>query len=161
MSTLRHVSCSRLWLRGQYQILLSKLTIHRDVNHPSPWRQMTSIIYPSLLSICTALLSPPFCCHPLCLPVFNHLPLYLHHSVYLSIISCSIPLSSFQPLCFILLFQPTCQFHIFLLTLDLCFPSCSPHPFRAIITSPDSLYFLCSALPLLPGALLPLCCPST
>lgn len=98
--------------------------------------------------------------HPLRLPVSNHLPLYLHHSVYLSIISCSIPLSSIQPLCFILLFQPTCQFRIFLFTPDLCFPSCSPHPFRAIIISPDYLCFLCSALPLLPGAPLPLCCPS-
>lgn len=74
---------------------------------------MTSIISPFLLCICTALLPPLFCCHPLCLPVSNHLHLYLHPSVCLSIIFFSIHLSFFQnPLSFIRLFQLTCLFRI-------------------------------------------------
>lgn len=117
---------------------------------------MTSIISPFLLCICTALLSPLFCCHPLCLPVSNHFPFYLHPSVYLSIIFFSIPLSFFEPFSFILLFQLTCLFRVSLSTPDLSFP---PVLLIHLKPSPPPLCFLCSILPLLPAAPLPLCCP--
>lgn len=83
-------------------------------------RQMTSIISPFLCYICTALLSPLFCCHPLsvCLSLTIFPP-----SVYLSIIFFSILLSFFYPpLSFILLFQLTFLFCISLTNPDLSFP---------------------------------------
>lgn len=97
--------------------------------------------YPSLFCICTALLSPLFFCHPLfaCL----YLPFYLHLSVYLYIIFCSIPLSFFQPLSFIMLFQLICLPCTSLSTLDLSFP-----PVLLIHSKPSSHLLLPSVFSL-------------
>lgn len=120
---------------------------------------MTSIIFLFLLCICTALLSSPFRCHPLCLPVSNHLPFHLDPSVYLSVIFSSIPLSFFHTLPFILLFLLSYLFCISLFTQD---PSLAP--VFLILSKPSSnlifsFHFLCSILPLLPVVPLPRCCP--
>lgn len=94
--------------------------------------------YPFLLSICSALLSPLFCCHTLsvCLSP-NYLPLYLHPSVYLPITFSSIPLSFFfQPLSFIQVVSYFPQRPRSLL------PFSSPNPFKTIFTSPPPTCFL-------------------
>lgn len=67
------------------------------------------------------------CCHPLRLPVSNHVPLYLHPSVYPSIIFFSVPLPFFPPFSSIIL----------LLKLICC---CLDHPSSWIYPSLSCSY---------------------
>lgn len=98
------MSCSWLELRGQYQILLSKLTILRDVNHPSPQRQMTSILPPSphsSLYLHYSILSSSVCLRPTI--SFFYLPFYRVFSITIipspSVLYHLLPPESFLPTC--------------------------------------------------------------
>lgn len=114
---------------------------------------MTSIISPcsaiSALHFSLAVILSLFACLQLSslVPASFFLPFYNFFSIPLSF--------PFDPFPFIQLLQLKCLFCISLTNPGLPLTSCSPNPFKTVFSSPP----LCSILPPLPGAPLPLCCP--